>query len=150
MTISDKLSWVGGMLGLFTGFSVISGVEILYWLFFIILCKKRNEIEPEKTDELCEGCKMKESVAMKLLEEKFIKQEEKFLNQEEKIMKILRQEEETEKQKQQIGDLEKKVELIQMIQKQSEFGDSHAGTFFDAIFKTSVEKQENDIQNETV
>ena len=54
MTISDKLSWVGGMLGLFTGFSVISGVEILYWLFFVILCRKRNEIDPEKTEEICD------------------------------------------------------------------------------------------------
>ena len=34
MSFSDKISWVGGMLGLFTGFSLISGLEILYWLWF--------------------------------------------------------------------------------------------------------------------
>ena len=34
MSLSDKVSWVGGMMGLFTGFSVISGIEILYWLWF--------------------------------------------------------------------------------------------------------------------
>ena len=34
MSFSDKISWVGGMMGLFTGFSLISGLEILYWLWF--------------------------------------------------------------------------------------------------------------------
>ena len=34
MSFSDKISWVGGMMGLFTGFSVISAIEILYWLWF--------------------------------------------------------------------------------------------------------------------
>ena len=37
MSISDKISWVGGMMGLFTGFSVISGIEILYWLWFKVI-----------------------------------------------------------------------------------------------------------------
>ena len=38
MSFSDKISWVGGMMGLFTGFSLISGLEILYWLWFKVMC----------------------------------------------------------------------------------------------------------------
>ena len=49
MTWSDKISWVrkvsylrfsfqsfqiGGNMGLFTGFSVISSIELLYWIWF--------------------------------------------------------------------------------------------------------------------
>ena len=74
MTISDKLSWIGGMLGLFTGFSVISGVEILYWLFFIILCKKKGHVDPENTGVLSYDSKVKENEKIKQLEEKFMKQ----------------------------------------------------------------------------
>ena len=37
MSFSDKISWVGGMLGLFTGFSLISGLEIIYWLWFKVI-----------------------------------------------------------------------------------------------------------------
>ena len=52
-TWSDKISWVsfvflfvdlfklfvqiGGNMGLFTGFSVISGIEIIYWIWFKVL-----------------------------------------------------------------------------------------------------------------
>ena len=122
MTISDKLSWIGGMIGLFVGFSVISGIEILYWLFFIILCKIKNnvEVDLEKTDlGMCD----------KDWKAKFLKQEEDMKKQNEKV-----------------DDLEKKFEMFQMFQKHSEFGDSNAGSFFDALFKTSVvEKKEEDI-----
>ena len=55
MSLSDKLSWVGGMIGLFMGFSVISGVEILYWLFFKVIFHKRNnkvKQEPSEMNEL--------------------------------------------------------------------------------------------------
>ena len=134
-------------MGLFTGFSVISGVEILYWLFFIILCKKKSHVDPEKSEDLCDDFKVKESENTKQLEEKVMKQEEETEKQREKIMQ---QEEEMKKQKEKFEDLEKKVELLQMIQKQSEFGDSHAGSFFDAIFKTSKERMEDDNQEETV
>ena len=34
MTWSDKISWIGGNMGLFTGFSLISGFEFLYWITF--------------------------------------------------------------------------------------------------------------------
>ena len=37
MSFSDKISWVGGMMGLFTGFSLISGLEIIYWLWFKVM-----------------------------------------------------------------------------------------------------------------
>ena len=42
MSASDKISWVGGMMGLFTGFSVISGFEILYWVWFKVLFHKKD------------------------------------------------------------------------------------------------------------
>ena len=46
MSFADKVSWVGGMLGLFTGFSLLSGFEILYWLWFkIIIHSKDQEVE---------------------------------------------------------------------------------------------------------
>ena len=49
MSFSDKISWVGGMMGLFTGFSVISALEIMYWLWFKVLLHK-NEVEPTDDD----------------------------------------------------------------------------------------------------
>ena len=48
MSASDKISWVGGMMGLFTGFSVISGFEILYWVWFKVLFHKKDvQVAPE-------------------------------------------------------------------------------------------------------
>ena len=40
----DMLSAIGGTMGLLTGFSIISGVEILYFAGKIVFClmKKRN------------------------------------------------------------------------------------------------------------
>ena len=49
MSLSDKISWIGGMMGLFTGFSVISGIEIIYWLWFKVVLHK-DEIEPAEED----------------------------------------------------------------------------------------------------
>lgn len=49
MSFSDKISWVGGMMGLFTGFSVISALEIMYWLWFKVLLHK-NVVEPLDDD----------------------------------------------------------------------------------------------------
>ena len=60
MSFSDKVSWVGGMLGLFTGFSVISGMEIIYWLWFKVLLHKRNSVSPsDPTDQKEEDLKQK-------------------------------------------------------------------------------------------
>jgi len=39
MSFSDKVSWIGGNLGLFTGFSLLSGFEIIYWVFLKIVPK---------------------------------------------------------------------------------------------------------------
>ena len=51
MSFSDKVSWVGGMLGLFTGFSVISGIEVLYWLWFkVVFHKHDTEVTPTQKD----------------------------------------------------------------------------------------------------
>ena len=38
-TTMDKLSAIGGTMGLLTGFSIISGVEIVYFFFKIVLNK---------------------------------------------------------------------------------------------------------------
>ena len=51
MSTSDKISWVGGMMGLFTGFSVISLLEILYWLWFKVIFHQKNDVVPEKKPE---------------------------------------------------------------------------------------------------
>ena len=56
MSTSDKISWVGGMMGLFTGFSVISGIEIIYWLWFKVLLHK-NSVEPEQERQESEECR---------------------------------------------------------------------------------------------
>ena len=51
MSISDKISWVGGMMGLFTGFSVISGMEIIYWLWFKVVFNKKTKVAPEDEND---------------------------------------------------------------------------------------------------
>ena len=60
MSTSDKLSWVGGMMGLFTGFSVISGLEIIYWLWFKVLLCGKNKVASEEPkvedDDKCGNC----------------------------------------------------------------------------------------------
>ena len=56
MSLSDKISWVGGMMGLFTGFSVISGIEILYWLWFKVLLHRADKVGPEQEKEGCQDC----------------------------------------------------------------------------------------------
>ncbi|KAG5671285.1 hypothetical protein PVAND_001490 [Polypedilum vanderplanki] len=42
----DFLSFVGGLLGLFAGFSVLSTVEIFFWLFKKIFGSKSNVVQP--------------------------------------------------------------------------------------------------------
>ena len=47
-------------MGLFTGFSVISGLEIIYWLWFKVLLHGKNEVAPEELkveeDDKCGNC----------------------------------------------------------------------------------------------
>ena len=51
MSFGDKVSWIGGMLGLFTGFSLISGFEIIYWLWFKVILHDKDgaAVEPVNT-----------------------------------------------------------------------------------------------------
>ena len=42
--LEDKISTVGGNLGLLTGFSIISGVEIIYFAVKIVLKKIRTHV----------------------------------------------------------------------------------------------------------
>lgn len=72
MSMSDKISWVGGMMGLFTGFSVISGIEIIYWLWFKVVFNKKSKVAPESENETMKELKhevaslRKELVELKL------------------------------------------------------------------------------------
>ena len=52
-----KLSTIGGTMGLLTGFSIISGIEILYYAakFLIQFCQK-----------LCKNCKVEKSYEDKI------------------------------------------------------------------------------------
>ena len=84
MSFSDKISWVGGMMGLFTGFSVISALEITYWLWFKVLLHK-NEVEPIDDDIQQEVQNLKSELAkndskVKCLEVKFFKEVTKTFN----------------------------------------------------------------------
>ena len=38
-------------MGLFTGFSVISALEIVYWLWFKVIINKRNSVKPSTQAE---------------------------------------------------------------------------------------------------
>ena len=53
MDLLDYISQIGGLLGLFIGFSVISALEIFYWITFRLVRNKlssssqrSNEIQP--------------------------------------------------------------------------------------------------------
>lgn len=52
----DFLSFVGGLFGLFVGFSSLSFVEIIYWisrkLFSFIKCKKLRRVYPTLNPEI--------------------------------------------------------------------------------------------------
>jgi hypothetical protein len=51
LTVIDFLSYCGGSLGLFLGFSLISAVELAYYFTLRVLCVKiqRNIVEPEES-----------------------------------------------------------------------------------------------------
>ena len=50
--LEDKLSTIGGNLGLLTGFSIISGVEIIYFAFKIVFKKiSRNVKDAENNSK---------------------------------------------------------------------------------------------------
>ena len=43
ITPLEIASQVGGLLGLCLGFSIASGVEIVYWMFFRLCCRMKRE-----------------------------------------------------------------------------------------------------------
>ena len=47
----DMLSTIGGTMGLLTGFSVISGVEIIYFIWTIILKTIKEKGNKERADK---------------------------------------------------------------------------------------------------
>ena len=55
MGLLDYISQIGGLLGLFIGFSVISAIEVVYWITFRfarnkLSTKPNNKIEENPTD----------------------------------------------------------------------------------------------------
>ena len=44
VTLEAQLSLIGGTMGLLTGFSILSGVEIIYYAFKLIISLKVKEI----------------------------------------------------------------------------------------------------------
>ena len=120
MSAADKVSWLGGMLGLFTGFSVVSGFEIVYWLFFKILFHKTKPgVDPQKQKDLCDEC------------EKRAEDEEENKTLRDKVSK----------QEARLEELEKGFTIL----KQMQMDGSRPGAFFDAIFKEKSSKEMNDL-----
>merc|ERR1712200_238813 len=63
MSLSDKVSWIGGNLGLFTGFSLLSGFEIIYWLVFKVCFTRRpdsrSKVNNDNRENICDECPCK-------------------------------------------------------------------------------------------
>ena len=119
MSAADKVSWLGGMLGLFTGFSVVSGFEIVYWLFFKILFHKAKPgVDPQKQKDQCDEC------------EKRTEDEEKNKTLRDKVSK----------QDARLEELEKGFTML----KQMQLDGSRPGAFFDVIFKEKQKSSKND------
>ena len=49
MGLLDYISQIGGLLGLFIGFSVISAIEIVYWITFRFA---RNKLSTKPTNKI--------------------------------------------------------------------------------------------------
>ena len=52
MGLLDYISQIGGLLGLFIGFSVISAIEIVYWITFRFA---RNKLSTKPTSKIEEN-----------------------------------------------------------------------------------------------
>ena len=115
-----------------TGFSLISGVEIVYFLakFLISLLSRRNKIQEclQKitTFNNTTSSNENDSLTVKNLVEKNENLEEKIERMNKNCMEKLEY-------------LQSDLELVQMREKQAELGDSNAAAFFDAIFKNKTE-----------
>ena len=55
VTLEGQLGLIGGTMGLLTGFSILSGVEILYYLARLFLSLWRKRICCRKGKESCEA-----------------------------------------------------------------------------------------------
>ena len=99
---------MGGILGLCTGFSIITGVEFFYWFTARIMvdhCTRHKKISPkspkdgeEEPKEDCQQC-AKLECKMKLLEKELRKQKEANRKEMETIKKQMEQQQlETQKQ----------------------------------------------------
>jgi hypothetical protein len=51
LTVLDFVSYCGGSLGLFLGFSAMSAVEIVYYMTLNVVCVKRREKRVASVDE---------------------------------------------------------------------------------------------------
>ena len=52
MGLLDYISQIGGLLGLFIGFSVISAIEVVYWITFRLA---RNKLSTRPTSKIEEN-----------------------------------------------------------------------------------------------
>ena len=117
------LSAIGGTFGLLTGFSLISGVEIVYFLtkFLISLLSRKRNIQEylQKIANFGKTTTLSSENSTVSIEDDSL------------TLKSL---------KKQMNKLQSDLEMVQMREKQAEFGDSNAGAFFDAIFNNKVEQ----------
>ena len=127
MSVSDKISWVGGMMGLFTGFSVISGIEILYWLWFkVLLHKSDGQVAPAP-----EEAEEKENAENGVVDE--VGKDEKLIEMQMKM-----------------EGLQSEVDELKMRLKNGHGDDPKAGMFFDAIFNDVEAQQKTDTDSNSV
>ena len=143
-------------MGLFTGFSVISGIEIIYWIWFkvlllqahnrvFIVCfpqvifHKKDQVAPiEEPKEppapvCCGACDSSASVAK-------IQEVEKELQDQQSVL---------QSQKTALEDQQKEIEELKIAVKLNNF--SEAGRVFDSVFKpppTIVEEVEEELKEE--
>ena len=126
MSLSDKISWVGGMMGLFTGFSVISGIEILYWLWFKVLLHKSDGQVAPAPEEAEEKGDAQDAVDQG--------------GQDDKMMAM----------QMKMEGLQSEVDELKIRMKNGHGDDPKAGMFFDAIFNDVEAQQKTDTDSNSV
>ena len=143
-------------MGLFTGFSVISGIEIIYWIWFkVLLLQTHNQVfivcfpqvifhkkdqvapieEPKEPPApvCCGACDSSASAAK-------IQEVEKELQDQQSVL---------QSQKTALEDQQKEIEELMMTVKLNNF--SEAGRVFDSVFKpppTIAEEVEEELKEE--
>ena len=96
----------------------------------IVSRKQKKDPEKAATPQSSDVSKEEDSLSVKSLKEKVKSLEENWMEQ--------------------LKNFQSDLEIVQMREKQAEFGDSNAGAFFDAIFNNKIEQNnaEEDNQNE--